>query len=1420
MSYQKLNFKHNKIFKISFLIIIIITCIDPLVGLNISNYENELLIEELNETSILDLKQEIIPNGNTFEDIQNAIHGANEGDTIYLNNLTYIGNGNQLFLYKSVHISGSTINGNETSTLDAKELSRILVIAESANNVVISNCVFINGNFDVEGGGAILVLTNNVTIKDSEFKNNFALGGGAIYTDYTNAPYGAASDLLIYNCNFINNRAIVSGGAVGAYGNNTKIVKSNFISNSAYNDRDIGRNFAYGGAIQLGMDIPNHYAYCINSTFINNYAITLHEGAYSHGGAGCVRDGDFYIDCIFINNTADEGGALTIHADCIISNCSFINNTATKLYGGAIGTGWDYEDMELIIENSNFENNKAPIGGAIQIMGENIDINNCNFSNNLAFVNGGAIYIEGDNTEIQNSLFKENIANVNGGGAYIEGSNSKFYNNTFLSNEAIPDFEKLNDGLGGAIFINGSNVFIEENTFRLNTARNGSAIYFDKSGKKLVITNNIMSNNQAWVYLLPTTSHDIYYGEKENIEVIIHGGNNIASINRLELSNAIYNGANPNEITINNEIPVLGATDSGILYQDSREYSIDILLTITHEDGECVYNQTLISDIWGNVSIVLENLKVGKYYVNAIHYEDTYYKFITNYSVFNVYPIVDVEISKYSNKTNFNYLDIIVWEISVKNNGPNQATQVLVNEILPSGLIWIKDNSEGSYNFSNGLWNVGTLNVNESKSLKIYCIANITGIIVNSVNVSSFEYDRNLSNNFDDFTVLVNDSVDLVISKIANNSNPIFGSVIEWVLTVFNDGPDDATGVVVFDILPNGIVYLGDDSGGSYDFLSGRWFIGDLAFGESKTLKIVTLVNVTGIIVNFVNVSSLEFDRNLSNNFDDFTVLVNDSVDLVISKVANNSNPIFGSVIEWVLTVFNDGPDDATGVVVFDILPDGIVYLGDDSGGSYDSSTGKWFIGDLAFGESKTLKIVTLVNVTGIIVNSVNVSSFEYDRNLSNNFDDFTVLVNDSVDLIIEKDVNDVNPMYGNIITWILTVFNDGPDDATEVIVFDILPYGIVYLGDDSGGSYDSSTGKWLIGNLNSGDSRVLKITTLINTTGIIVNYANVSSLERDRNLSNNEDDFTILVDDSVDLVIDKSVSNVNPAFGDIVIWILTVFNDGPDDATGVAVFDILPGGIVYLSDDSGGSYDSSTGKWLIGNLNSGESKILKITTLINTTGNIVNYANVSSIENDRNLSNNHISKDVKVNKSADLELIKIASIVEIYLNDTFEYIITIYNNGPDMAENVIVRDILDSSLRFLNYSASKGIYQEGIWKIGNLENGGFAILTLSVQAIAIGNIFNEAIVSSDTHDSDLSNNEDNVIINVIVIEDKIEIINDELAFFDEENFDNILTVNIANAQDLEIISMKKTGNPIIILFLLFGLLIPFRYLKLKFIFE
>lgn len=83
-----------------------------------------------------------------------------------------------------------------------------------------------------------------------------------------------------------------------------------------------------------------------------------------------------------------------------------------------------------------------------------------------------------------------------------------------------------------------------------------------------------------------------------------------------------------------------------------------------------------------------------------------------------------------------------------------------------------------------------------------------------------------------------------------------------------------------------------------------------------------------------------------------------------------------GTALDFVLTVTNDGPSNATGIKVIDLIPAGFTYVSDDAAtfsDTFDDNTGLWDIGDLANGASVALTIRVTMNATGEHTNSAEI---------------------------------------------------------------------------------------------------------------------------------------------------------------------------------------------------------------------------------------------------------------------------------------------------------------------------------------------------------------------------------------------------------------------------------------------------------------
>lgn len=116
----------------------------------------------------------------------------------------------------------------------------------------------------------------------------------------------------------------------------------------------------------------------------------------------------------------------------------------------------------------------------------------------------------------------------------------------------------------------------------------------------------------------------------------------------------------------------------------------------------------------------------------------------------------DLELVKSSDKKVYHVGDEMHWIIEVINHGPSTAKDVVVNDVLPSGVKFISYSaSKGYYAQSTGRWEIGELNNGEKVTLKIICKVLIEGVIINNANVTSSTNDTNLSNNHDNASITV-----------------------------------------------------------------------------------------------------------------------------------------------------------------------------------------------------------------------------------------------------------------------------------------------------------------------------------------------------------------------------------------------------------------------------------------------------------------------------------------------------------------------------------------------------------------------------------------------------------------------------------------------------------------------------------------
>ncbi len=479
--------------------------------------------------------------------------------------------------------------------------------------------------------------------------------------------------------------------------------------------------------------------------------------------------------------------------------------------------------------------------------------------------------------------------------------------------------------------------------------------------------------------------------------------------------------------------------------------------------------------------------------------------------------------------------------------------------------------------------------------------------------------------------------------------SPGVGDTVVFTLSVTNNGPSNTTGVQVTDILPTGVTYVSDTSGGDYVPATGIWNIGPLNVGSTVSIDITVTANQSGRIINIASITATDVpDPDLSNNSSGLILNTGaNEADLAVIKEVDNPSPLVGDTIVYTITVANNGPDNATGVALTDLLPAGLTYISDDGGGSYVSGTGVWTIGALNVGSSATLQITAQVVNAGEIINTARVTaSDQTDPDITNN--QSSAVINQTqpamADLAVQKIVNQDLVDFGDNVVFTVVVRNNGPDDATNVVINDLLPAGMNYVSSSpSQGSYDDAAGEWTVGTIPAYGYVLLDIVAQMNDYDAQTNTASVGSSDTfDPDTTNNTDDATVNTI-AADLSITKSDSPDPVVAGNNLTYTVTVSNAGPSDAANVVVTDTLPAGVTFVSTTGCAEDPNGVPTCSLGTITAGGNKQYTVTVTVNagTTGTLTNNVSVTSDTSDPVPGNNSDSEDTTVNASADLAITK-----------------------------------------------------------------------------------------------------------------------------------------------------------------------------------
>jgi uncharacterized repeat protein (TIGR01451 family) len=267
-------------------------------------------------------------------------------------------------------------------------------------------------------------------------------------------------------------------------------------------------------------------------------------------------------------------------------------------------------------------------------------------------------------------------------------------------------------------------------------------------------------------------------------------------------------------------------------------------------------------------------------------------------------PPADLAITQSAAPTSPSLGQNVTFTLTATNNGPNAATGVVLNDLLPAGLTYVSDDGGGAYNPATGDWAVGALATSASTTLQIVATVATTDKLVNSAQLSAATpLDSNPANNFASVTLTPPRASDLRVSMGASPPATPVGGSATYTMTVSNLGDDPAYNLAPSQTFP--AAGLAIDSfavtDGVFDASTGSWNIASLGKGFSATLTITVTSITSGPLTN-TGLVALSGDPNAANNTASATVTVNKhatiaSVALAPATIALGQNSVATIVV-------------------------------------------------------------------------------------------------------------------------------------------------------------------------------------------------------------------------------------------------------------------------------------------------------------------------------------------------------------------------------------------------------------------------------------------------------------------------------------------------------------------------------------------
>src|ERR1700687_501069 len=252
-------------------------------------------------------------------------------------------------------------------------------------------------------------------------------------------------------------------------------------------------------------------------------------------------------------------------------------------------------------------------------------------------------------------------------------------------------------------------------------------------------------------------------------------------------------------------------------------------------------------------------------------------------------------------------------------------------------------------------------------------------------------------------TVLLNTSptsgADLALTLNSAQANAAVGIDLSYTVSVYSEGPQDASGVILTDNLPLGLklVSAQPSQGTCTETTTTTCDLAARSDPSAATVQFTVTPTTAGTFTDALVVAATQPDLNSKNNSASITVTAVLPADLSVSATASETTATPGDKVTVSVNAANSGPGAATNVTLADNVTDSTQISNlTVSSGSCAISPGqiRCALGTLASGANVTSTYIVAAGTTGFD-NNLNISSDQPDQNTNNNSASVGIAVSD-----------------------------------------------------------------------------------------------------------------------------------------------------------------------------------------------------------------------------------------------------------------------------------------------------------------------------------------------------------------------------------------------------------------------------------------